>query len=455
MHEHPVHRYESRILLALPVALYLFLCVLYLFAIPPGESPDEPSHLQCIEQVSILNRIPIVDPLPSGLWWTRERVISGLTCYHLPLYYLTAGYTQKTLAQITGEPLHYELPPTAPNFATGASVAMFRHESKAHFLTLTEPKTLTALRVLSILLGLLVFWATYRLARRLAPALPYAPILAMTLVAGWPQFVFMSRAISNDILAAALSSATLAVLVGSDHPRRYIAASALAVAAFLSKTTTSFVVGVAMFSWATEWRSVPVGIHRGQLIRSGLVSLVILSALVALLALQPALREKIQTTTQTVTSINPAAQTVAYWGNVFRTTLQSGWGRFGWMNLATPDSQVYAWWGFLAISGAIGFISATRQSHDSTARRVILISILWAMCALALYSRFQFNRFQPQFRLVLSVVPVLTAFSGIGISAFLGASGRLQRLAILVLLALLLVANLWIVFAVLVPAYAR
>lgn len=454
MQESSPHPRDLRILLALPVALYFFLCTLYLFAVPPGESPDEPSHLQCIEQVSILNRIPIVDPRPSGLWWTRERVISGLTCYHLPLYYFIAGYTQKALALVTGESLHYEFPPTDPNFATGASVAMFAHESKAQFLTLTEPFTLTALRIGSILLGLLVLWATYRLARRLAPASPYAPILAMTLVAGWPQFVFMSRAISNDVLAVALSSATLAVLVGSDHPRRYIAASASAVAAFLSKTTASFVAGVVIFSWAIEWPRVPAGIRRDQLIRAGLVSLVILSALVALLAWQPALREKIQTTTQTVTSINPAAQTVTYWENVFRTTLQSGWGRFGWMNLATPDSQVYAWWVFLAISGAIGFISAIRQSHDPTARRVILISILWTMCALALYARFQLNRFQPQFRLVLSVVPVLAAFSGIGISAFLGASDRWPRLMVLISIALLLAVNLWIIFDVLVPAYA-
>lgn len=454
MQEPSPHRRDLRILMALPVALYLFLCTLYLFAIPPGESPDEPSHLQCIEQVSILNRIPIVDPLPSGLWWTRQRVISGLTCYHLPLYYFIAGYTQKALALVTGASLHYEFPPTDPNFATGASVAMFAHESKAHFLILAEPFTLIALRIVSILLGLLVLWATYRLARRLAPASPYAPILAMTLVAGWPQFVFMSRAINNDVLAVALAAATLAVLVGSDHPRRYIAASFLIVAATLSKTTMVFTAGVAALSWVIEWFSAPIGLRRIRLVQAGLVSALLLGALLALLTLQPTLRGNIQLTANTLAPLNPAAQTSAYWGNVFRTTLQSGWGRFGWMNLATPDGQVFTWWAFMAVTAITGFASASRRSQQTTGRHALLICAAWIICVLAVYGRIQVNRFQPQFRYAFAMIPLLTAFSGIGISVLLDRSARLQHLSILLLFVLLLAVNLWIIFNVLIPAYA-
>jgi hypothetical protein len=455
MHERTINRYESWIFLALPVALYLFLCILYLFAIPPGESPDEPSHLQCIEQVAILNRIPIVEPRPRGLWWSRERVISGLTCYHLPLYYLFAGYTQKALAQVTGAALHYEFPPTDPNFATGASVAMFAHEDKPYFLALTEPFTLTALRIESILLGLLVLWATYRLTRRLAPTLPDAPLLAMMLVAGWSQFVFMSRAINNDVLAGALTTAVLAALVGDDQPRRYVAASALTGAAILSKLPMAFCAGVVALSWVVEWLGALDKVKRIQMVRFALISALLFGILIALLILHPTLRGNIRTTAATITPLSPAAQTTVYWENVLKTTLQSGWGRYGWMNLATPDSQVYVWWGFLAITGVTGLIVTLRRSReDSRVRYAFLISIVWIICVLAVYARIQINRFQPQFRYAFSMIPVLAAFSGAGIAALLNRSARWPRLALVGLAGLLFLVNLWIIFAILVPAYA-
>lgn len=55
------------------IVSYLTLALLYMLVIPVGESPDEPSHLQCIEQVSLRNRIPVIDPRPQGtVWWARE-----------------------------------------------------------------------------------------------------------------------------------------------------------------------------------------------------------------------------------------------------------------------------------------------------------------------------------------------------------------------------------------------
>jgi len=447
------HRRERQILAALPVTLYLFLCVLYLFAIPPGESPDEPSHLQCIEQVSILNRLPIVDPPPRGLWWTRERVISGLTCYHLPLYYLVAGYTQSVLAHLTGAPLHYEFPPTDTRFATGASVAMFIHEPRSHFLTLREPITLTALRIEASLLGLGMLWATYRLARRLAPDLLYGPILAMTLTAGWPQFVFMSRAINNDTLAVALAVVALAVMVSSDRPSRYVVASVLMVAAVFAKLMMAFAVVALALSWTMEllWSSSIS--HRRRLAFYGLICLAIFAVPGMLLILQPTLNGHVQATVRGIASANPAAQTTVYWANVFRTTLQSGWGRFGWMNLATPDGQVYAWWVFLTITILIGVFYVVRRARDAFDRETILLCVFWVVGALAVYGQIQMNRFQPQFRYAFAILPILTAFSGIGISVSVGRAARLQRLMVLLLSVLLFAVNLWIVCAVLMPAY--
>ncbi|MBP7686985.1 MAG: hypothetical protein KA765_03720, partial [Thermoflexales bacterium] len=178
----------------LPIVLYLGLSGLYLGVVPPGESPDEPSHLQCIEQVTRYNRIPLFDPEPRGIWWARARVISGLTCFHLPLYYFMAGYTQQVVETLTGTTSHYEFPPNNPDWETGQSFSMFRHSSDPAF---AEPPAVTVLRWESIALGLVTLIAAGRVAQRLVPNQKYAASLAMVLVAGWPQFVYMSRAINN------------------------------------------------------------------------------------------------------------------------------------------------------------------------------------------------------------------------------------------------------------------
>jgi hypothetical protein len=73
---------------------------------------------------------------------------------------------------------------------------------------------------------------------------------------------------------------------------------------------------------------------------------------------------------------------------------------------------------------------------------------------LAVYARIQINRFQPQFRYAFSMIPVLAAFSGAGIAALLNRSARWPRLALVGLAGLLFLVNLWIIFAILVPAYA-
>ena len=114
-------------LIVLPLALYLFLSVLYLLAIPVGESPDEPGHLQCIEQVALYQRLPLTEPAPAGdTWWSRGQILSGRMCYHMPLYYLVAGTILQSTAVISGTNVPFQFPPTNEDF--GAEAALFIHD---------------------------------------------------------------------------------------------------------------------------------------------------------------------------------------------------------------------------------------------------------------------------------------------------------------------------------------
>ena len=74
----------------------------------------------------------------------------------------------------------------------------------------------------------------------------------MTLVAGWPQFLFLSRAISNDGLALALGAVVLATLVADGRPRRFAWAALPAALAVLAKLSLLFAVGVVLAALAAD-----------------------------------------------------------------------------------------------------------------------------------------------------------------------------------------------------------
>ncbi len=425
-----------------PAALFLGLGLLYMLAVPAGESPDEPGHLQCVEQVSLLGRLPLVDPPPTGEWWSRTAIISGRMCYHMPLYYLLSGGVQRLVGGLTGQTVHFDFPPNDPGWNGAGAGPMFAALAPGGLSTLAP---LLALRVLGLALGLIVVWASGRIADRVWPG---SDLLAMLLVAGWPQFVFMSRAVSNDILATALGALALWLLVSGGRPARYVWAALLIGLAVLTKVT--MVAAAAVLALAFVYEMVTTEhTHRRRLLAAGGLGLAVLLATLAVIWLEPTLRVHAWQSEGSFRQVRPDALTPAYWGNVLRLTVSSGYARFGWMNLPAPGWQAAAWWAALLVAGAAGVWQAWRQSH----RKTLVILALWLAALAALYVRINLNRFQPQFRLVLGATPVLAALAAAGMAPWLERRPHLRVAATLALAALLLAANIWLVFGLILPAY--
>ena len=446
----PKFAFSSKWFLFVPVTLYFVLSFVYLFAIPIGESPDEPGHLQCIEQVARYNRIPITQPEPEGdEWWERGRIVSGQMCYHMPFYYLVGGTLQRSLAWVAAEPLPVELPPNNPEW--GVQAGMFAHSDKSSFLTIPEPVTLIGLRLLSMGLGAVTLWATYVVARQIFPAQEAVAVMAATIVAGWPQFLYMSRAINNDVPATALAVATLAVLLQAGRPNRFIIAAALAGLAVFTKLSMSFTVGVVCVAWLLELlrQRQP----RWPYIRAMLICIALWTGEALLLWLHPTLRLHVQQSALSFAAIPAAAWTGSYWGDVFLLTLSSGWARLGWMNLPAPVWHAYIWWAGIGLTTASGVYLALRQQSASRQRLLLLIVAAWWAGVAVAYVRINFNRFQPQFRFALAVLPLLATFSAAGCLSWLTEKPRWQVGAILLLSLVLVGYNLWFVFTVVGPAY--
>jgi hypothetical protein len=329
---------------------------------------------------------------------------------------------------------------------------MFTHPPRDAFLTLSEPASLLVLRIESMLLGLVSVLGAYQITRRIAPNSSHAATIAMTLMAGWPQFLFMSRAISNDALAVALAVGVLIVLLEIGKPYRFVLASILAALATLSKLTMVFSAGTIVLTFALE---ITASRERSAYLRAGIVSVGVFGSLGALLLLQPTLRSHIEWSRATMAGINSAVCTVTYWLDVLHASVQSGWGRFGWMNVLTPDVQAYTWWSAIVLTGAAGvYAGIHHRSSSRKTRLAVIVGCVWLLSFLLAYLRINMNRFQPQFRYIFPVAPVLAAFSATGLSVIGKPLGRLKPMAAPVVAVFLLLVNLWIIFNVVVPAYS-
>lgn len=439
--------------LTIPLGLFLLLALGYLFVIPSGESPDEGGHVQCIEQVSRFNRLPIMEPKPSGLTWERTYALSGIVCYHMPGYYLLTGYLQKALHTITNKPLHYEFPPSNPN---GPSPNMFLHASKTKPLSLEEPATMILPRLFSIFMWGFMVLLTYCITRRVMPQQKLAALLALTLLAGWPQFLFMSRAINNDALSIPLSILVLWLLLDIGKPNRFIWATLFACLAVLSKFTTIYLLIMLLLVIPAEIWFTPI--NRKSYLASTLLSLAILLGTVLLITQHPVLSEHTNYTFRVTSKISDNASNWSYWGDVVQLTLSSGWVGFGMMNIFAPQWQAYLWWSFIGLFSVIGIFRFIKLNYRQTNFKMqAFIVLLWVGAIVGGYLRINLNRFQPQFRYLFALLPIFTMFSGIGLAQtanFFAKSQKSRELYLVgTLAAFLFLVNSWIIWQIVIPAY--
>jgi hypothetical protein len=433
-----------------PVLLYLVLSSVYLYAIPVGESPDEPGHIQCIEQVSRYSRLPVVEPKPKGEWWSRDVIISGRMCYHMPLYYLLGGYTQKIIGSITNSSLHYEFPPSNPEFI--GSGIMFLHEDKLNFSEMPEPLTIIGLRILSVGLGAIVLWAVYRVAVRIFPNNEYIAILSMTIAACWPQFIFLSRSINNDSLATALAVIVLVVLLNAKRPYRIVGAAILSALAVLTKLSVSFTVGVVLVVWLTEFiilrqpKTKYIVVFVASIIIWGGTGLFILSNPIINLHFNQSLNQ--------FSAISNQVWTLSYWSDVFQLTLSSGWAKLGWMSISVPQWHAYVWWSLVSILVLIGVRKVFHLQKTKEHQVNLFILLIWVVAILLAYFRININRLQPQFRFAMAILPIIATMMGAGLLAYFQDHRSKTIISVIVLTAVLLCTyNLWLVFSIIGPTY--
>lgn len=201
-----VHRFaEHRCAIAI-LLVYLATATVYSLAIPIWEAYDEDGHYQYAHYLLRNARLPHPgDPDAETIW---EK-------FQPPLYYWAAAGVMRVLG--IDEPAD---PITNPYMYTGVSGLNYAiHEDTERMPFQGIALAVHVVRIMSVLIGAVSVAFSYLIGLRVAPGRKVVPCAIMLLHATWPQFLFNSSVITNDVLAAAMGSIVTYSILRSWHNR--------------------------------------------------------------------------------------------------------------------------------------------------------------------------------------------------------------------------------------------
>ena len=169
------------------MVVFVFLGIVIAVKTPAYESSDEPGHVENIET------------LVSGHWYGMrlncQIPCSGNEAQQGPLYYLVMAGWQK----LAGVPAH------APFRGQLSPVIFFGGKEEFAHHSAADLRFLLWLRLPNVILGMLTVLFAY-FSVRLITTDPWTPVVAASLVAFLPRFVFLSSFVTNDNLVDLLGA---------------------------------------------------------------------------------------------------------------------------------------------------------------------------------------------------------------------------------------------------------
>ena len=216
----PRERHIPRALF-LVLAAFILLGVIYSSTIPLFEAPDEQWHFAFVRYVAQGNGLP-VQSLP--LQHLARQEGSQPPLYYLVAAALTFWVNTPDFPEIVWDNPHYGY--NVPGIVND-NKNLFIHTSLESFPYQNTSLALHLARALSILLGALAVFFTFRITRTLLEDTRFSDgtpvpgdnlaVAAAAIVAFTPQFIFISSAVSNDSTIAALTALALWLLLRLLH----------------------------------------------------------------------------------------------------------------------------------------------------------------------------------------------------------------------------------------------
>jgi 4-amino-4-deoxy-L-arabinose transferase-like glycosyltransferase len=400
------------------VAIYCALGFAYAVETPKWQTPDEPAHYNYVVYLAENYRFPV------------------LQMGDYPHEYLAEIKAAKFPPEMSIDPIRYEY--HQPPLYYLAAAAIYRIATPLGF----EIQFL-ALRLLSVLLGVMLLAVAYSTVREIFPQNPLLALTATAVIASVPMFIAISAAINNDtlsdlILALVLWLCLKEIKVGLSQ-RQVLVLGLLIALALLTKTTiyvpamlsvlVAFVVGGRKGGWHSLLRGLGTVCGLGVLLACwwfvrnavtyGGLDLFGWQRHGSVVVGQP-------TTAQWVAE-NGLGNTVQHF---LVTSFRSFWAQFGWMGVFI-DSRLYLLLAFVCTAIALGFalwLWRVARNHvllTSFQRWALLLLFLVFLTVAAEHVYYNLEFVQPQGRYLFpALVPIGLAFA-LGISGWIHLAVRL------------------------------
>lgn len=374
---------------------YLILGIIFALYTPLWQTPDEPAHYHYIAQVAT-SGLPIIE---DGDWDSAylDKLKTEKFADIDPIAFATIQYEDHQ------PPLYYVL------------------ASPVYRLTDGNPY---AIRIFSVLIGVIIVWCAYGVARLMFPnSIPIALGVA-GFVAFHPQHLHIIASVNNDVLAWALVGMMLVMAITylkTDNPRLPLWMGVIVGIAFITKATAYFLLAIGLLAILLKRRDtmrglllyIPPALILGLLwwIRNivvyGFPDFLGLRAHDAVVVGQLRTAERIA-----------ELGLGGYVSEFLQTTFNSFWGQFGWMAVPMPN------WIYIGILGLliIALIGLFIQKGETSQRSVWLMLIVTLVLSVIayLYYNSEFVQYQGRY-----MFPMLIP---LGIILVLGIDGWRVRL---------------------------
>ncbi|MDZ4764211.1 MAG: glycosyltransferase family 39 protein [Chloroflexota bacterium] len=327
------------------VFAYLALGAAYAVRTPAWQAPDEPAHYNYIAQVAAQGCCPIIR---------------------------AGDYDQAYLDTLRGQSFALE------TLARLDSIEYEDHQPPLYYLLASIPYalfdgSLTAIRLLSVVLGAGSILCAFGIARTLYPARAGVGLAAAALIAFVPQRLAIMASVNNDALAdllVGLALLTVTITLRSGRLRGWIVAGGIVGIGFLTKTTIYWLAGVvplAILAGSIPPLSGTTRGQRGEVVRRWIAFLVPALAFGALWwarnlgvyggadFLGLAAHDAVVVGQPRTAALIAEVGTNEYLRRAFQTTFNSFWGQFGWMARPLP-TWAYALIGVLILVAVVGWL---------------------------------------------------------------------------------------------------
>lgn len=422
------HQQNSTTPVRILLAVSALLLVIWSFAVPIFETPDEMHHWQVARYIHEYWELPMYTP----------RIVEGNSP---PLYYLL-------LAPVASDS---QIPPPLWQYTVngamqtlfGARLLQNAWDDFAHYWPLRVA------RLITVCISFATVAFTYLSAKEASSKTTVA-LVCMALVAFLPQFTFRGGGISNDAMVAATSAVAVYTMIrvirrGFSWQWGILAAVATA-SAVLSKTTAIYMLAplvLAVYSRGTPWhknitRMLGVVLVAGIVLAPWLIRNQILYN-------DPLVRGEMHTAVSGL--IDEKSITSPYFYTLFPVELTRSFiGVFGWLNVFLPD-WMYVVYGSVVVVGLI--LLGWQVAIRSVNRHIVALLALCVILNLAVVVVINLTLTQPQGRFLFPSLSALMLLVGLGYAPLLRGwthSARVLALALGLL-------NVYILGWIYIPAY--